>query len=86
MHAHNVLKVFQFVFGITDLTETNIGEKQVFFAFNRPRHCGGLSISKLNFSAVRYKTNICTLNNVHGAYYFTITEFRKKHFLFKSNY
>ena len=51
MHAHNVFKVVQFVLGITVLTETNIVEKQI-FAFNLPRHCGGSSISTLNFSAV----------------------------------
>ena len=82
IHAHIVFKVVQLVLGITVLLETNIGENQI-FAFKFPRHCGGSSISTLNFSAVSYETNICMLNNFHGAFYFTITKFREKHYLFK---
>ena len=82
IHVHIVFKVVQLVLGITVLSETNIGENQI-FTFNLPRHCEGSSISTLNFSAVLYKTNICTLNNFHGAFYFTITGFREKQYLFK---
>ena len=51
IHAHIVFKVVQLVLGITVLTDANIGENQI-FAFNLPRHCGGSSMSTLNFSAV----------------------------------
>ena len=51
IHAHTVFKEVELVLGIKVLTEKNIGENQI-FAFNLPRHCGGSSISTLNFSAV----------------------------------
>ena len=82
IHAHIVFKVVQLVLGITVLTEANIGENQI-FVYNLLGTAEGRQFQHLISQQFGMKQTSVRCIIFYGAFYFTITEFREKHYLFK---